>query len=207
MFVSLQWLPVAFCIKFKALMLAFKVTNEMAPSYTELLIRPYVPSHPLQSGKWTTSGNTITAWYEIMIQTPVVLRWWYELPNSTQSAAWNWMPDNSTSPWTPQHLSPSNLFSSFSYALVHFQLFLTFIIIYTIKKYNFFLVLSLHLYLVSHLKVCTTALSDSLSSNTWLSCLACESLWIKASAKWWNVNVKWRDSGALSTLFFHWCKN
>lgn len=31
---------------------------------------------------------------------------------------------------------------------------------------------------------------ESLSSNVWLSCLACKLIWIKASAKWQNVNVK-----------------
>ena len=49
LFVSLHWLPVVACIKFKALMLAFKATNGMAPSYIESLIRPYVPSCPLRS--------------------------------------------------------------------------------------------------------------------------------------------------------------
>ncbi len=49
LFISLHWLPVAACIKFKTLMLAYRTTTGSAPSYFHSLLRIYIPSRSLRS--------------------------------------------------------------------------------------------------------------------------------------------------------------
>ncbi len=49
LFVSLHWLPVAACIKFKTLMLAYRTTTDSAPTYFHSLLRIYIPSRSLRS--------------------------------------------------------------------------------------------------------------------------------------------------------------
>ncbi len=49
LFISLHWLPVAARIKFKTLMLAFRMTTGSAPSYFHSLLRIYIPSRSLRS--------------------------------------------------------------------------------------------------------------------------------------------------------------
>ncbi len=49
LFVSLHWLPVAACIKFKTLMIAYRTTTGFAPSYFHSLLRIYIPSRSLRS--------------------------------------------------------------------------------------------------------------------------------------------------------------
>ncbi len=49
LFVSLHWLPVAACIKFKTLMLTYKTTTGSAPSYFHSLMTIYIPSRSLRS--------------------------------------------------------------------------------------------------------------------------------------------------------------
>ncbi len=49
LFVSLHWLPVAACVKFKTLMLAYRTTTGSAPSYFHSLLRIYIPSRSLRS--------------------------------------------------------------------------------------------------------------------------------------------------------------
>ncbi len=44
LFVSLHWLPVAACIQFKTLMLAYRTTTGSAPAYFHSLLRIYIPS-------------------------------------------------------------------------------------------------------------------------------------------------------------------
>ncbi len=49
LFISLHWLPVAACIKFKTLMLAYRIATGSAPSYFHSLLRIYIPSRSLRS--------------------------------------------------------------------------------------------------------------------------------------------------------------
>ncbi len=49
LFVSLHWLPVAACIHFKTLMLAYRTTTGSAPTYFHSLLRIYFPSRSLRS--------------------------------------------------------------------------------------------------------------------------------------------------------------
>ncbi len=49
LFISLHWLPVAACIKFKTLMLAYRTATCSAPTYFHSLITIYIPSRSLRS--------------------------------------------------------------------------------------------------------------------------------------------------------------
>ncbi len=49
LFISLHWLPMAARIKFKTLMLAYRTTTGLAPSYFHSLLRIYIPSRCLRS--------------------------------------------------------------------------------------------------------------------------------------------------------------
>ncbi len=49
LFVSLHWLPVAACIQFKTLMLAYRTTTGSAPSYFHSPLQIYIPSRSLRS--------------------------------------------------------------------------------------------------------------------------------------------------------------
>ncbi len=49
LFIFLHWLPVAACIKFKTLMLAYRTTTGSAPTYFHSLLRIYIPSRSLRS--------------------------------------------------------------------------------------------------------------------------------------------------------------
>ncbi len=49
LFINLHWLPIAACIKFKALIFAYKTTTGSAPLYLNSLLQMYVPSRSLRS--------------------------------------------------------------------------------------------------------------------------------------------------------------
>ncbi len=49
LFISLQRLPVAACIKFKTLMLAYRTATGSAPAYFHSLLQIYIPSRSLRS--------------------------------------------------------------------------------------------------------------------------------------------------------------
>ncbi len=49
LFISLHWLPIAACIKFKALMFSYKTTSGSAPLYLNSVLQTYVPSRSLCS--------------------------------------------------------------------------------------------------------------------------------------------------------------
>ncbi len=49
LFISLHWLPVAARIQFKTLMIAYKTTTGLAPTYFHSLLRIYIPSRSLRS--------------------------------------------------------------------------------------------------------------------------------------------------------------
>ncbi len=49
LFISLHWLPVAACIKFKTLMLAYRTATGSASAYFHTLMTIYIPSRSLRS--------------------------------------------------------------------------------------------------------------------------------------------------------------
>ncbi len=54
LFINLHWLPIAAqCIKFKALLFAYKTTTGSAPLYLNSLLQTYVPSRSLGVARYT----------------------------------------------------------------------------------------------------------------------------------------------------------
>ncbi len=70
LFVSLHWLPVAACIQFKTLMLAYRTTTGSAPTYFHSLLRIYIPSRSLRSAserRSRTFSFTIPGWWNDLL--------------------------------------------------------------------------------------------------------------------------------------------
>ena len=49
LFISLHWLPITTCIRFKTLVLTFRAVNGTAPDYIQSLVQPYNPTRHLLS--------------------------------------------------------------------------------------------------------------------------------------------------------------
>ncbi|KAF7650904.1 hypothetical protein LDENG_00119220, partial [Lucifuga dentata] len=78
---SLHWLPVHFRIQFKILLITFKATHGLAPSYISALLMPYIAPRPLTSAdqkllhilrsRFTTKGDRAfsvvapTLWHQL----------------------------------------------------------------------------------------------------------------------------------------------
>ncbi|XP_053478557.1 uncharacterized protein LOC128606451 [Ictalurus furcatus] len=87
LFISLQWLPVASRIKFKALMLTFKTLSETAPSYLNSLLKTYVPSRNLRSINdrrlvvpTQRGSRSLSRTFKLTVP-----QWWNELPTSIRT--------------------------------------------------------------------------------------------------------------------------
>ncbi len=89
LFINLHWLPITACIKFKALMFAYRTTSgSFSPLYLNSLLQTYVPSRSLSSAsEWritvpsqrgTKSLSQTFSW--------TVPIWWNDLPNSIRAA-------------------------------------------------------------------------------------------------------------------------
>ncbi len=88
LFISVHWLRVAACIKFKTLMLAYRTATGSAPSYFHSLLRIYIPSRSLRSAserrlvvpsqRGTKSLSRIFSF--------TVPGWWNELPTPIRNA-------------------------------------------------------------------------------------------------------------------------
>ena len=86
--IRLHWLPVAACIKFKVLMLAYKTTTGTAPTYLSSLVQSYAPSRSLRSAserrlvvpsqRGSKSLSRTFSW--------TVPSWWNDLPISIRTA-------------------------------------------------------------------------------------------------------------------------
>ena len=86
LFISLHWLPVAACIKFKTLTLAYKTATKTAPVYLNSLIQVYTPSCSLRSANERRLVPQQGSKSLARLFSSVVPRWWNELPNSVRSA-------------------------------------------------------------------------------------------------------------------------
>ncbi len=95
LFINLHWLPIAAqCIKFKALMFAYRSTSGSAPLYLNSLLQTYMPSRSLRSA--SERRITVPSQSERRITVPsqrgtkslsqtfslTVPIWWNDLPNS-----------------------------------------------------------------------------------------------------------------------------
>ncbi len=88
LFVSLHWLLVAACIKFKTLMLAYRTDTGSAPSYFHSLMTIYIPSRSLRSTSERRLVVPSQRGTKYLSRTfPfTVLGWWNELPTPIRNA-------------------------------------------------------------------------------------------------------------------------
>ncbi|XP_053536653.1 uncharacterized protein LOC128632899 [Ictalurus punctatus] len=88
LFISLHWLPVAACIKFKASMLTYKTLSGTAPSYLNSLLKAYVPSRNLRSISDRRLAVPTQRGARSLSRTftLTVPQWWNALPISIRTA-------------------------------------------------------------------------------------------------------------------------
>ena len=85
LFIELHWLPLAARIKFKALMLAYRVNDGSAPIYLNSLLKPYVTRRPLRSSKERFLARPTPCAGRSRLFSYLVPRWWNDLPSATRS--------------------------------------------------------------------------------------------------------------------------
>ncbi len=172
LFISLHWLPVAARIQFKTLMLAYRTTTGSAPTYCHYTITNL---HPLQKS-WDLLVSD-ASWYH-------------------HREAQNHSPEHSRSPflaveWSshphPEYWIPVNLQAA-TENLISFDTTLT------KKKKNVSFSFSHSIATLYLFKQCLRLMGTSsvclhLQDESLYVFPKCKSLWIKASAKWLNVNV------------------
>ncbi len=85
LFINLHWLPIAAqCIKFKALMFAYRTISGSAPLYLNSLLQTYMPSRNLRSAserRITVPSQRGTKSLSLTFSFTVPI-WWNDLPNS-----------------------------------------------------------------------------------------------------------------------------
>ncbi len=176
LFISLHWLPVAARIKFKTLMLAYRTTTGSAPAYFHSLMTIYIPFRSLRSASERRlvvpsqrGSKSLSRMFSFTVP-----GWWNELPTPIRNAG--------SLTIFKRHLkthllklkkTPSLPFLNFA----HFSL----------NSHRLARICSEHC-----LEICITSTSFvclPLYNVLLIVFLNCKSLWIKASAKWINVNV------------------
>src|SRR4029434_5933886 len=85
--IELHWLPVAACIKFKSLMLAYRVLDGSAPTYLNALVRANVTPRMLRSSSERRLALPYVQVQQSRLFSFVVPRWWNELPSTTRAGA------------------------------------------------------------------------------------------------------------------------
>ncbi len=89
LFINLHWLTIAVCIKFKALMFAYRTTTGSAPLYLiNSVLQTYVPSRSLRSASERhiivpsqRGTKSLSLTFSLTVPT-----WWDDLPNSIRAA-------------------------------------------------------------------------------------------------------------------------
>ncbi len=83
----LHWLPIAACIKFKALMFAYRTTSASAPLYLNSVLQTHVPSRILRSARERRIIVPSQRGTKPLSQTfsLTVPSWWNDLPNSIRA--------------------------------------------------------------------------------------------------------------------------
>src|SRR4029434_4069808 len=85
--IDLHWLPVAGRIKFKSLMLAYRVLSGSAPTYLNALVRANVTPRTLRSSSERRLALPSVQARQSRLFSFVVPRWWNELPSTTRAGA------------------------------------------------------------------------------------------------------------------------
>ncbi|XP_066530386.1 uncharacterized protein [Hoplias malabaricus] len=83
--VELHWLPLAARIKFKSLMMAFRVFTGSAPIYLNRLLKPYVSARPLRSSKERQLTRPTPRTGQSRLFSSLIPRWWNELPSTIRA--------------------------------------------------------------------------------------------------------------------------
>src|SRR4029434_9669863 len=85
--IELHWLPVAARIKFKSLMLAYRVIAGSAPTYLNALVRANVTPRTLSSFSERSLALPSVQVRQYGLFSFIVPRWWNELPSTTRAGA------------------------------------------------------------------------------------------------------------------------
>ncbi len=88
LFINLHWLQIAACIKFKALMFAYRTTSDSAPLYLNSLLQTYMASRSLRSAserRITVPSQRGTKSLSLTFSLTVPILW-NDLPNSIRAA-------------------------------------------------------------------------------------------------------------------------
>ena len=83
--IELHWLPVAARIKFKSLMLAYRVLEGSAPTYLNALVRANITPRMLRSSSERRLALLSVQTRQSRLFSFVVPRWWNELPSTTRA--------------------------------------------------------------------------------------------------------------------------
>ena len=85
--IELHWLPVAARIKFKSLMLAYRVLTGSAPTYLNALVRANVTPRTLRSSSERRLALPPVQARQSRLFSFVVPHWWNKLPSSIRAGA------------------------------------------------------------------------------------------------------------------------
>ena len=85
--IEIDWLPVAARIKFKSLMLAYRVLAGSAPPYLNALVRANVTPRTLRSSSERRLALPSVQARQSRLFSFVVPRWWNKLPSTTRAEA------------------------------------------------------------------------------------------------------------------------
>ncbi len=177
LFVSLHWLPVAARIQFKTLMLEYKTTTGSAPTYFHSLLQIYIPSRSLRSA--------ITERLKITLQNILVHHSWL-VEWSSHPHPECWLHVNLQA--TTENSSLSTLLDFIIIKKLPFSISSSFSLPFSPSLASLYLFEQcLRLGVRGTSSVCLPFQDESLYVFP-----NCKSLWIKASAKWLNVNVKFK---------------
>ncbi len=184
--ISLNWLPVAAWIKFKTLMLAYRTATGSAPSYFHSLLKIYIPSRSLRSMNEQCLVDTSQRGTKSLSRTFsfTIPGWWNNLPTPLRNA---------------ESLTSFFLGGGYFFYVWHMKTHLF--------PHPFDFIIKKNIYLLS-LSLISPCLACTNLNNAWnLYCkhflllvaslwlyfsildICIPQLWIKASAKWINVNI------------------
>ncbi len=187
LFISLHWLLVAARFKFKTLMLAYRTATGSAPTY--FLISIYIPSRSLRSTSehrlMGSQKGTKSLSRTFSFTAP---GWWNELPYPDPEC---WIPDNfqvtpenSSLPSSLDFIFKKNIYIKLKIPSLSFLNFALFpLTSHCLARICFEQCLEISI-------TSTSCVRLPLYNVSLIVFLNCKLLWIKASAKWINVNVK-----------------
>ncbi len=193
LFISLHWLPVAARIKFKTLMLAYRTTTGSAPSYFHSLLRIYIPSRSLRSASERRlvvlsqrGSKSLSRTFSFTIP-----GWWNNLPTPIRNAGSLSIFKQQLKTHLFRHYLTRHYLGGGGGGGGTFPLSPSLADLYLFEQW-------LRLGVTSTSSVWLPLQDESLYVFP-----NCKSLWIKASAKWLNVNVNGTRGGRKTKFFMN----